>query len=251
MPLPPSPPMSSLSLEHEAMHQSAAPQRQLPVAQSAPRRMAPVAALPVSVQTAILVAAEDEAMGQRLVRSLHKLHCTIASCRSLETARAQLDQHDFAAVLVDLRGGDQLAQELCLEIRQQRPGVRLVAVVASDTYESVLAAMRAGASDSLSQPLSAAKLAEVVDRASCERAARRDEKSAAPPFQRLRAVEADAERASGLLSLDGVERNYIAHVMQVVAGNRTHASRILGIDRATLLRKLDRYGLRELRVIPS
>ncbi len=44
-----------------------------------------------------------------------------------------------------------------------------------------------------------------------------------------------------LIALEEVERRYIQHVLQVVGQNKNLASRILGIDRTTLYRKLDRY----------
>ncbi len=48
-----------------------------------------------------------------------------------------------------------------------------------------------------------------------------------------------------LPTLDEVERRYILRVMQSVHGNKALASRILGLDRKTLYRKLERYGAPE------
>jgi two-component system response regulator HydG len=45
-----------------------------------------------------------------------------------------------------------------------------------------------------------------------------------------------------LPTLDEVERRYILRVMHDVHGNKALASRILGLDRKTLYRKLERYG---------
>jgi len=45
-----------------------------------------------------------------------------------------------------------------------------------------------------------------------------------------------------LVSLSEIERRYILHVLQSVAGNKTLAARILGLDRKTLYRKLQQYG---------
>ena len=45
---------------------------------------------------------------------------------------------------------------------------------------------------------------------------------------------------SELVSLEEVERRYIARVLESVGGNKTVAARILGLDRTTLYRKLER-----------
>ena len=45
-----------------------------------------------------------------------------------------------------------------------------------------------------------------------------------------------------LVTLDEVERRYIERVMESVGSNKVRAAQVLGIDRATLYRKLDRYG---------
>jgi len=46
-----------------------------------------------------------------------------------------------------------------------------------------------------------------------------------------------------LLNLDELERDYIRHVLRLAGGVRTEAARILGIDRASLWRKMKRHGL--------
>jgi two-component system response regulator AtoC len=49
---------------------------------------------------------------------------------------------------------------------------------------------------------------------------------------------------SELVSMEEVERRYVARVMEAVSGNKTAAARILGIDRKRLYRMLDRLKLR-------
>ena len=45
-----------------------------------------------------------------------------------------------------------------------------------------------------------------------------------------------------MISLDEVERRHIENVLRAVDGNRQEAARILGIDRTTLYRKLQRFA---------
>jgi two-component system response regulator HydG len=47
---------------------------------------------------------------------------------------------------------------------------------------------------------------------------------------------------SELVSLAEVERRYVERVMQAVGGNKRQAAQILGLDRTTLYRKLDRWS---------
>ena len=46
-----------------------------------------------------------------------------------------------------------------------------------------------------------------------------------------------------LVTLDEIERRYVARVLESVGGNKSTAARILGLDRTTLYRMLARYGL--------
>ncbi|MGN6110790.1 MAG: sigma-54-dependent transcriptional regulator [Kofleriaceae bacterium] len=49
----------------------------------------------------------------------------------------------------------------------------------------------------------------------------------------------DAQAPSELMTLDEMERRYVRQVLASVGGNKTHAARILGIDRRSLYRRLE------------
>jgi two-component system response regulator HydG len=42
--------------------------------------------------------------------------------------------------------------------------------------------------------------------------------------------------------MEEVERRHIQRVLQAVNGNKSQAAQVLGFDRKTLYRKLERYG---------
>ena len=52
----------------------------------------------------------------------------------------------------------------------------------------------------------------------------------------------ETEDPSELLPMDEVERRYILRVLEAVGGNKTMAAQVLGFDRRTLYRKLERCG---------
>ncbi|WP_426757012.1 sigma-54-dependent transcriptional regulator [Myxococcus sp. Y35] len=55
-------------------------------------------------------------------------------------------------------------------------------------------------------------------------------------------VVPETQDASELVTLEELERRYIHRVLEAVGGSRTLAARILGVDRKTLYRKLERDG---------
>jgi len=61
----------------------------------------------------------------------------------------------------------------------------------------------------------------------------------------LRGAEAGLESTlfTGLPSLDEIEKRYLRHVLTTVKGNRRRAADVLGIDRRTLYRMAERFGL--------
>jgi two-component system response regulator HydG len=61
-----------------------------------------------------------------------------------------------------------------------------------------------------------------------------------------RIMMADAPN-DDLPTLDELERRYISQVLKLVNGNKTHAAKVLGVDRRTLYRKLERMETEQER----
>jgi DNA-binding NtrC family response regulator len=59
-----------------------------------------------------------------------------------------------------------------------------------------------------------------------------------PPAQAL-----ERRLFDDLPPLDEIERRYLLHVLEAVAGNRTRAAEVMGIDRRTLYRMAERFGV--------
>ena len=65
--------------------------------------------------------------------------------------------------------------------------------------------------------------------------------------KQTREVEPESKTQSmfkDMPSLDELERRYIIHVLQTVGGSRTRAAEVLGIDRRTLYRMAERFGIK-------
>jgi two-component system response regulator HydG len=70
----------------------------------------------------------------------------------------------------------------------------------------------------------------------------REYKDGVGRLRRQRDEEADAKGPVDLITVEELERRYIAQVMNAVGGNKTRAAQILGIDRRTLYRRLAEHG---------
>jgi two-component system response regulator HydG len=76
---------------------------------------------------------------------------------------------------------------------------------------------------------------------------RGDEIAAADLPEKIRTYSAShvllaADDPSELVPMEEVERRYVLRVMEAVGGSKSMAARVLGFDRRTLYRKLERYG---------
>ena len=68
--------------------------------------------------------------------------------------------------------------------------------------------------------------------------------------EKIRAYRAErfvvaANDPTEIVTMDELERRYILRVLSLVGGNKSRAAQVLGFDRRTLYRKLDRYGTTE------
>jgi DNA-binding NtrC family response regulator len=64
-----------------------------------------------------------------------------------------------------------------------------------------------------------------------------------PPAFRERKAPLEEPLFAGLPSLEEMEKRYLRHVLAAVKGNRSRAAEALGIDRRTLYRMAERFGL--------
>jgi transcriptional regulator of acetoin/glycerol metabolism len=64
-----------------------------------------------------------------------------------------------------------------------------------------------------------------------------------PPAFREKRAPLEEPLFAGLPSLEEMEKRYLRHVLGAVKGNRSRAAEVLGIDRRTLYRMAERFGI--------
>jgi DNA-binding NtrC family response regulator len=214
------------------------------------------------VRTVLLV---DPEPGTRagLVDALARGGFGVDVVRTGEAALARLERGGIDLLVTELRlpGTDGLA----LIQAMRRTGMRLPAVVvtAHGTVEGAVAAMKLGAFDFLTEPVSPTELLSVarwaiavaapaVRRSGCDRRALGSPPEPAAPVARdstaagIDEPERSVPRLGGFqtLTVREVERRLILETLARTGDNRTRAATLLGISIRTLRNKLAAYRAR-------
>jgi two-component system response regulator HydG len=118
----------------------------------------------------VLVADDDQEMCELAEASLSRRGYKVTWKLTPEEALAEIDREDFAVLLIDIHMQSMNGLELCSQALVKRPDAVVVVMTGFGTMEDAIGAMRAGAYDFVTKPLSTDALALAVDRAARHRA---------------------------------------------------------------------------------
>ena len=157
-----------------------------------------------------------------------------------EAALASLQSASPDLVLADLQMESATGLEFLEQVKKQLPCAEVAIMTGYGSIESAVQAMRLGAYDYITKPFRVEELKLMLERmAEKIRLVRENQ------FLRER-VTAEMELMRPDLQstdLEEMERATIQRVFEQVRGDKALAGRKLGISRATLYRKLKRYGI--------
>ncbi len=115
-------------------------------------------------ETRVLVVDDNRDMADGIAMLLGELPLSVEVAYSAGEALTELQHHEYALVLSDIRMPYMNGVELLAEIRQRWPRTRVVLITAFGSIDSAVEAMKEGASDYLTKPFDNAALIEVVER---------------------------------------------------------------------------------------
>ena len=118
----------------------------------------------------ILIADDDRDMCELAEAGLSQRGYGVSWRLSPDEALAHLDNEDFAILLVDIHMEGMSGLDLCRAALAKRPDLVVVVMTGFGTLEHAIGAMRAGAYDFITKPVSMDALALTIDRALRHRA---------------------------------------------------------------------------------
>jgi len=114
---------------------------------------------------AVLVADDDQEMCELAEAILSRRGYQVTWRLNAEEALAELERTEFSVVLVDIHLGGMSGLDLCTQVLVKRPDAVVVVMTGFGTMEDAIGAMRAGAYDFITKPISTDALAMSIDRA--------------------------------------------------------------------------------------
>jgi two-component system response regulator RegA len=173
-----------------------------------------------SAARGLLIVDDDARFAEALTTEFAERGYRVAWVAGLEELRA-LDLGPFDCALIDLRLRQDSGLDAVEWIRRCAPRVRVVVLTGYGSIATAVRAVRLGASNYLTKPVSVADL----ERAISDDAGR----------------EAPAPENWERPSLARHEREYIEYVLAECDGNISQAARRLGLHRQSLQRKLRKF----------
>ncbi len=164
---------------------------------------------------------------------------------SVEEALKRLDDLAPELILADLMLRNGSGLELLAEAKKRLPLTEVALMSAYGTIASAVQAMRLGAYDFIVKPFRVGELKVVLEQMSEKVQLVRENASRRQP------VSAAEAAVLTCTDLQEVERLTMQRVFEQVDGDKEQAQKLLGISRATLYRKIKRYGIQVQQVRPE
>lgn len=197
--------------------------------------------MPPELSPIHLLVVDDQLSICRLCASLGQtMGLVCLQAESVEEALEQLEQAAPELMLVDLLLGDRSGMELLAEVKRRAPHTEVALMSGYGTIPNAVQAMRLGACDFLVKPFRVGELKLVLEHMAEK--VRLAQEAESRIRQRGAAVNAAAAELL-CTDLEEMERLTMQRVFDRVDGDKEQAQKLLGISRATLYRKIKRYGI--------
>lgn len=166
-----------------------------------------------------VIIADASPSGTRLARSISDAGFDVIHTATLKGARQALSMASVDYLLTESRHPDGRTRDFIHELRVLSPNTRIVVITANPSIESAIRLLRLGVSEYLTKPVTECQVLRVMGAAS-----------------------GHAEKE--WMTIDRASADYIEDVL-VACGSIAKTARVLGLDRRSLRRMLNRHRARE------
>jgi two-component system response regulator RegA len=172
------------------------------------------------MKTNILIIDDEKLFGESLIQELNDCEEFSAVYITSPSERNKVQDNDFKIILLDLRLQNTSGLNHIEELKKHWPASELYIMTGYGTIATAVSAMKLGATDYLTKPITPKKVQELIEN---------------------KTIEKDDSGQEDPMSLDRVEREYIEHVLAQEKGNISKAAQKLGLHRQSLQRKLKKW----------
>jgi DNA-binding NtrC family response regulator len=187
------------------------------------------------------------AIGERMGLSCVPAESALAALQRMEAEPAEL-------ILADLEMGEKSGLDLLAEVKRRWPLTEVALMGSYGSPESAVQARRLGAYDFVVKPFRVEEFQRVLERMAEKARLVRENESLRTRVEKLGGgAETASNAGSGVkmapasvalcTDLEELERLTVQRVFEQVGGDKERAQKLLGISRATLYRKIKRYGI--------
>lgn len=172
------------------------------------------------MKTRVLIIDDETLFGESLMQELNECEQFSAQYISHPDKAHSFVENDFDIILLDLRLQNTSGLSHIEKVKSFWPKSQLYIMTGYGTIATAVSAMKLGATDYLTKPITPNKIIELVE---------------------MKEVEKGDTGLDDPMSLDRVEREYIEHVLAQEKGNISKAAQKLGLHRQSLQRKLKKW----------
>lgn len=170
----------------------------------------------------VLLVDDDDVFRERLARALRERGYEVRTAADYDAALAAAQRESPEYAVVDLRMPGRSGLEVVRDLAALDQGTRIVVLTGYGSIATAVDAVRLGAAQYVSKPITADELVRAFARAE------------QPPLEA-------GEAAYHTPSLARAEWEYIHRVLSECGGNVSEAARRLGLHRRSLQRKLNKH----------
>jgi DNA-binding NtrC family response regulator len=191
------------------------------------------------------------AIGERMGLACVQAESALAALQVMESEAAEL-------ILADLEMGGRSGLDLLAEVKRRWPLTEVALMGSYGSPESALQARRLGAYDFVVKPFRVEEFQRVLERMAEKARLVQENELLRTRVEKLGGYgPADGDSNAGMqggvkmapasvalcTDLEELERLTVRRVFEQVGGDKEQAQKLLGISRATLYRKIKRYGI--------